>query len=128
MGNTNYSKFSQHFNKNEEQHNEVIEGQITIDELITAGQATVDELITGESTTEVNHEVENVAETVSGVVSGCEKLNMREDSNKESKIITVLTKDAEVKVNLTESTEDFYKVCTASGLEGYCMKKFIVVK
>lgn len=117
MGNTNYSKFSQHFNKNEEQNNDVIAGQITIDELIT-----------GESTTEVNHEVENVAETISGVVSGCEKLNMREDSNKESKIITVLTKDAEVKVNLTESTEDFYKVCTASGLEGYCMKKFIVVK
>lgn len=111
MGNKNYSKFSQHFNKNKEQRNEVIEGQITIDELVKGEQ-----------------EVENVTKTVLGVISGCEKLNMREDSNKESNIVAILTKNAEVTINLTESTEDFYKVCTAAGQEGYCMKKFISIK
>ena len=26
-----------------------------------------------------------------------------------------------------ESTEEFYKICTFSGVEGYCMKKFITI-
>jgi hypothetical protein len=27
-----------------------------------------------------------------------------------------------------ESTEEFYKVCTAAGIEGFCMKKFIAIQ
>lgn len=30
-----------------------------------------------------------------------------------------------VLVNEADSTDDFWKVCTESGMEGFCMKKFI---
>ena len=30
--------------------------------------------------------------------------------------------------NPDESTEDFYKICTESGINGYCLKKFIEIQ
>jgi hypothetical protein len=39
----------------------------------------------------------------------------------------VIEQGAEVAINKEESTAEFYKVCTASGVEGFCMKKFITV-
>lgn len=63
-----------------------------------------------------------------GVVTGCEKLFVRKEANKESNSLCIINKGSEVKINSAESTEDFYKVCTAAGVEGYCMKKFISIK
>ena len=113
MGHKDYSNFSKHSNKNTEQNNDVIDGQITIDEIVEHDQ----------ETTEDNQ----VNKTVIGVVDGCEKLNMRKDFNKESDIVTIIAKGTELTINLSESTDDFYKVCTAAGIEGYCMKKFISI-
>ena len=99
----NYSKFSKPFKKKEE-NNKPMEGQITIDEV-------------------VNNDV------LTGIVTGCEKLNIREKADKSGKVLTVLNKDVEVEVELdAPTTPDFYKVKTASGLEGYCMKQFITIK
>ena len=35
---------------------------------------------------------------------------------------------SEVEIDLGNSTDDFYKICTASGAEGYCQKEFITIK
>lgn len=122
MGHKNYSKFSQHFkntennpaNTIEENKTEVLEGQVSVND------------ITGEQNDNV---IEPVVETVLGFVSGCEKLNMRKEPNKESDVLIILNKNTEVQVNMTESTtEDFYKVYGPNGVEGYCMKQFISIK
>lgn len=34
---------------------------------------------------------------------------------------------SDVLINRDESTEDFYKVCTETSVEGYCEKKYIAV-
>ena len=66
-------------------------------------------------------------EPIEGVV-GCEKLYVRSDATVDSEPVGVINRDSKVFVYEDESTEEFYKVCTATGLEGYCMKKFISVQ
>lgn len=66
-------------------------------------------------------------EVVYGVVSECALLNMRVAPNIEADIVAKLPIATEVMVDKTSSTDDFYKVCTGSGIEGYCMKRFITL-
>lgn len=63
-----------------------------------------------------------------GIVAGCSKLNIREEPKTDSAIISEISCQAEVIIEEAESTEDFYKVCTPFGVEGFCMKKYIVIK
>ena len=63
-----------------------------------------------------------------GIVNDCVKLNVREEPNKESAIVCELALQTEVMVDQNDSTEDFYKVCTAAGIEGFCMKQFIAIQ
>lgn len=71
--------------------------------------------------------VESVPEPVHGVVIDCAKLNVRELPNPDAPVVTIIKASSKVLVDETESTDDFYKVCTETGIEGYCMKKFIAV-
>lgn len=66
-------------------------------------------------------------EPVEGVV-GCEKLNVRSDATIDSEPVGIINRGSKVFIYEDESTDEFYKVCTATGLEGYCMKKFISVQ
>lgn len=66
--------------------------------------------------------------TAVGVVDCKNKLNLRVEPDANANIIKILDKGAEVLIYTEESTADFYKVCTESGLEGYCMKKFVVLQ
>lgn len=67
------------------------------------------------------------SEPIEGIVN-CEKLNVRSDATIDSEPVGVINRDSKVFIYEDESTEEFYKVCTATGLEGYCMKKFISVQ
>lgn len=63
-----------------------------------------------------------------GIVVNCEKLNIRRSPLKDSdgaNIITELLSGIAVVIDEDESTPDFYKVITETGLEGYCMRRFI---
>lgn len=62
---------------------------------------------------------------LTGNVAGCAKLNVRKEPNKDAEILAVINEGAEVVINKIKSTMDFYSVCTAAGIDGYCMKKFI---
>ena len=66
-------------------------------------------------------------EPIEGTVN-CEKLNVRSDATIDSEPVGIINRDSKVFIYEDESTEEFYKVCTATGLEGYCMKKFISVQ
>lgn len=104
--------------------NEVVEEPI-------AEEITVEEVITEVAArTEVEESVEEVVETPSkvGVVTGCEKLRVRKGPNVTADVICEIAKSTAVIIDDESSSNDFYKVCTESGVEGFCMKKFITVK
>lgn len=70
---------------------------------------------------------EPVKKTVTGKVVDCERLNVRKDPSTTAPVLCKLNESTEVIVDEDNSTEDFYKVCTATGVEGYCMKDFITL-
>ena len=75
--------------------------------------------------TELCTETEAVNEphTGSGIVTDCLYLNVRKlpDINADVDALT------QVCVDLDASTEDFYKVRTSDGVEGFCMRKYIAL-
>lgn len=76
--------------------------------------------------------VEPVAETpepekLEGVVSGCAQMYVRSGASVDAEPLGVIRCDTKVQIYEAESTDDFYSVCTETGLEGFCMKKFISV-
>lgn len=72
-------------------------------------------------------EVEEIKPVVSGVVVDCTKLNVRVAPNTKADVVCVIDASTNLVINEAESTDDFYKVCIATGAEGFCMKKFIKI-
>ena len=96
------------------------ETNVTVDER----DAFEDEVVTNEPTPE---EPTPVVDPVvqNGVVVACNKLNVRENPDKNAKVVCVLDEGAVVEVSVEESVGGYYKVCTEIGIEGYCMKSYI---
>lgn len=65
---------------------------------------------------------------VIGVVTDCLELNLREKPNPNATVLTVISALTEVAVDMDVSTDSFYKVCTAAGIEGFCMRKYIAIR
>lgn len=63
-----------------------------------------------------------------GVITGCQSLNIRTNPSIEAMVLCRETALSEVIINLNKSTDEWYNVCTVTGVEGFCMKKFITVK
>lgn len=72
--------------------------------------------------------IEEEPEAIIGEVFDCAKLNVREEPRSDAKVACVIDVGTEVMINEADSTDEFYKICLVSGIEGYCMKKFIAVK
>lgn len=62
-----------------------------------------------------------------GKVVGCVKLNVREEPSAKASVIFEIPVDSTVFIDETYSTDEFHKICTEHGVEGYCMKKFIEI-
>lgn len=63
-----------------------------------------------------------------GTVYNCMKVNLRRTPVYEingKNVITELVLGTTVVIDDEKSTDEFYKVTTEAGLEGYCMKQFI---
>lgn len=87
----------------------------------------IDDLVLDEDVIE-DVEEEEVEALLIGYVADCARLNVRSHPYPSAAIKCVIEKDSEVMINDAESTDTFYKVITASGIEGYCMKKFISIQ
>ena len=74
-------------------------------------------------------EVKQEIVLVDGIVSNCELLNIRKESSKDAEVLCTIGVNTMVKVDLTvdKEAEEFYKIVTPNGVEGYCMKKFITI-
>lgn len=62
-----------------------------------------------------------------GVVD-CLRLHIFAEPNLESEIVCKIRYATEVMVDMDNSTEDFYKIYTAIGAEGFCKKDQIIIK
>lgn len=121
MGKHNYHNFSQ-FKRPE--NNVVTEEELN--PLATVAEETVEEVFNNVIEEVINEEP--VIEEVKGYLTNCAKLNVRATAAKDANVLCILDRDAEVTVDLDNSTSEFYKICTSAGVEGYCMKQFIAVK
>lgn len=73
--------------------------------------------------------VENVEpEFITGVVVGCTRLNVRENPDCTAKVLCEIPVSSEVKIDASNEDDEWFKVCTITGIEGFCMKKFITVR
>lgn len=72
-------------------------------------------------------EEEETVKEIIGIITDCLKLNIRKTPDKDSEIVAIATCLEELRIDPSASTDDWYAVCTVSGIEGFCMKKFVAV-
>lgn len=121
----------------EESTNEVNETVEQVEETVNGVEESTNE--TEETTEEVTEEVtepevivpsiENNVENneVIGKISGFEKLYVRKEASKDSEPVGIVTDKDNLSIDVAHSTDDFYKVITSNGLEGYCVKEFVKI-
>lgn len=135
MSNHNYSQYSN--NKKKKNYNEFktakfaeqmsVADEVDIIETITTVEAPVEPM-------EVKMVVEHseiapkVEASVTGVVVGCAKLNVRSKPAVDADVLTILDVSAEIVIDPARSTNEWVKVTTASGIDGFCMRKFVKTK
>ena len=64
----------------------------------------------------------------SGVVTECVRLNVRKTPSPDGEVVSIIDFLTNVVVDLESSTDAFYKISTATGVEGFCMKKYIALR
>ena len=121
----------------EESTEEIKEIVEQVEETINEVEETTNEI--EETTEEVTDEVtepevivpsiENNVENneVIGKISGFEKLYVRKEASKDSEPVGIVTDKDDLSIDVAHSTDDFYKVITSNGLEGYCVKEFVKI-
>lgn len=134
MSNHNYSQYSSKKPHNNQHHNQNKPKSAT--KVTNAPEVELPKVIQPamvQETTSVvrpalfNETVETVSlpKTVEGVVAGCAKLNVRAEPNLFAEIICVLDVSSEMAIDVENSDSEWFKICTATGIEGYCMRKFV---
>lgn len=64
----------------------------------------------------------------SGVVTECVRLNIRKAPSPDGEVVSIIDCLTDVTVDLESSTDEFYKISTTAGVEGFCMKNYIALK
>lgn len=85
------------------------------------------EIQNGVTEEEVDKPETTIDVVLTGIVANCGKLNVRATARIDADILDTLVVGTEVEINLDESTDEFYKVKVSSGIDGYCVKKYISV-
>lgn len=70
---------------------------------------------------EIPVEVVDEPKAKTGVVTGCKKLNVRQEPKADAEVSRII--DANTKVDIIDEAGDFYKI----GEGEYCMKNFITI-
>lgn len=121
----------------EESTNEVNETVEQVEETVNGVEESTNE--TEETIEEIDEEatepevivpsIENNVENneVIGKISGFEKLYVRKEASKDSEPVGIVTDKDDLSIDVARSTDDFYKVITSNGLEGYCVKEFVKI-
>lgn len=62
-----------------------------------------------------------------GIVTDCATLNVRKEPNPTAEVVCTITCSTDLVIDENESTDKFYKICTAAGIEGFCMRRYITL-
>lgn len=65
---------------------------------------------------------------VIGMVTGCRQLNIRKEPRLDADVLCYVPVNSELAINTAESTDEWLRVFTATGVEGYCMSKYVFIK
>ena len=145
MENNNIEELNQNIEEVTEVTEETIEENTEeVNETIEQVEENVNEV--EESTNEAEETTEEVTEEVTepevivpsiennvenneviGKISGFEKLYVRKEASKDSEPVGIVTDKDDLSIDVAHSTDDFYKVITSNGLEGYCVKEFVKI-
>ena len=112
----------------EEITNEVNETVEQVEETINEVEESTNEI---EETKEVTKSdiivpiIEN--NEVIGKIIEFEKLYVRKEASKYSEPVGIVTDKDYLSIDIIHSTDNFYKVITSNGLEGYCVKEFVKI-
>lgn len=82
------------------------------------------EKVEEEVTKEAHKEADS---TVVGYVSGCFKLNIREEGYPGANVVCVVPEKTALLIEVAESNDEWYKVYTETGMEGFCMKQYVTL-
>ena len=93
---------------------EVTEGETNIEPEVTEGETNIEPEVTEE---------ENQNEQLVRVIPNL--LNVRFAAEKDSTIVTIVSKDDELILLDKEPINGFYHIITKTGIEGYCMVEFV---
>lgn len=74
-----------------------------------------------------NPEPPKPAEPIIGIVTNCVRVNVRKTPIITAEILSEVGVNSKLMIDETESTEEWFKVYTEIGIEGFCMKKFIAI-
>ena len=145
MENNNIEELNQNIEEVTEVTEETIEENTEeVNETIEQVEETVNEV--EESTNETEENIEEVTDEVTepevivpsiennvenneviGKISGFEKLYVRKEASKDSEPVGIVTDKDDLSIDVAHSTDNFYKVITSNGLEGYCVKEFVKI-
>lgn len=64
---------------------------------------------------------------VHGVVVDCRALNIREDASLSSRSIGHVNAGDDLLIDEKYSTDDFWRITSPSGVQGYCMKHYVKI-
>ena len=121
MSNKNHN-YNNYYSKSKEENSEqlfpiepeVTEGETNIEPEVTEGETNIEQEITEE-------EIQN--EQLVRVIPNL--LNVRFAAEKDSTIVTIVSKDDELILLDKEPINGFYHIITKTGIEGYCMVEFV---
>lgn len=64
---------------------------------------------------------------IAGIVTNCVRLNVRKEPYFDADILCTIDVSTNLIIDEEESTDEFYKICTSAGIEGYCVKTYITI-
>ena len=127
--NHNIEKFNEvteeNVNEIEESVKETEEITNEVNETVEQVEETINEV--EESTNKIEETKKEVTEEVIGKIIEFEKLYIRKEADKNSEPVGIVTNKDYLSIDIIHSTDDFYKVITSNGLEGYCVKEFVKI-
>ena len=123
MSNKNHN-YNSYYSKPKEENSEQLQ-LFPIEQEVTEGETNIEPEVTEEETNiepEVTEEeIQN--EQLVRVIPNL--LNVRFAAEKDSKIVTIVSKDDELILLDKEPINGFYHIITKTGIEGYCMVEFV---
>ena len=135
MSNHNYNNYNKYYKRFEDNKNEIKDPEQTTPEITPEVTAAAPEITSAipdvpgvakvAEVTVLEPEAPAEPETVNGVVANCVKLNVREKPVAGSRVVGIIDATTELTVSTDDSFGVFYKICTASGVEGYCVKDYV---